>query len=498
MLISRLNRRHVFIFFLLPLVLSPACSSVSQDGEMAGKKFERTLTHQEEWMGAYFQGKKIGYIQAATEEGLLDGLFALRVKSAAEIEMKVENEISRAKLDQSAFIDDEGRFIAFRYVQNIMGHTLTMGGVRKEENLLVEINAGGERRRRTIPIDENTFTATLIKQVLLKRGMKAGEEIELNIFLEPLLTVVPLSLKVLSVEKGFVQGKETRIYTLEESFKGIIGTLRMTDSGLTLEETSPHGFQLLRLGRAEALAQSEPLAIADLLLASRISVKKKIEAPRKRRGLELELKNVPASFTVMEDERQKVVSSAKNNGAYSYRFNITVEEMPEKLHSRLVTHAGKELYLLADHVVNADNGTIISKAESIVGNETSALEASRKIYDWVHKNIRKRLVDTVSALDTLKSGEGECQAHANLYAALARAVGIPARVVSGIVYSEEYGGFMYHAWNEVFVGKWISVDATLGGFPADATHLKLSEGGLADQLNIMTLVGRVEADVLSH
>lgn len=97
--------------------------------------------------------------------------------------------------------------------------------------------------------------------------------------------------------------------------------------------------------------------------------------------------------------------------------------------------------------------------------------------------------------------EGECQSHAKLYAALARSVGLPARVVNGLVHLPDIGknGLLYHAWNEVYLGRWVAIDATLGQFPADATHIKLTEGeGLAATIPLAAVVGKLQIKILEE
>lgn len=85
-----------------------------------------------------------------------------------------------------------------------------------------------------------------------------------------------------------------------------------------------------------------------------------------------------------------------------------------------------------------------------------------------------------SALETVDRGAGDCTEAAVLLAALGRAVGIPTRVVNGLVYSRErYHGvgnaFMPHSWVLAFVdGKWRSYDAALSGF--DSTHIAITIG----------------------
>ncbi|MCP4666022.1 MAG: transglutaminase domain-containing protein, partial [Deltaproteobacteria bacterium] len=98
-----------------------------------------------------------------------------------------------------------------------------------------------------------------------------------------------------------------------------------------------------------------------------------------------------------------------------------------------------------------------------------------------------------SALEVLKTGVGDCNEHAVLLAAFLRSLGIPARQCVGVVYVR--GGFYYHAWNEAFLGRWVSMDATLHQMPVDATHIKLIEGGLDKQVEIIALIGKVKLEV---
>ena len=89
----------------------------------------------------------------------------------------------------------------------------------------------------------------------------------------------------------------------------------------------------------------------------------------------------------------------------------------------------------------------------------------------------------------LASLRGDCNEHAVLFAALARAAGIPARVVAGAVYGDD--GFYYHAWNEVWLDGWVSVDAVFDQMPVDATHVKLIDGGPEKHARIAEVVGRL-------
>jgi transglutaminase-like putative cysteine protease len=78
-----------------------------------------------------------------------------------------------------------------------------------------------------------------------------------------------------------------------------------------------------------------------------------------------------------------------------------------------------------------------------------------------------------SALETFRSRTGDCTEHANLLAAVLRIAGIPSRVELGIVYAQDFGGWVGHAWNSAYVGdRWVHLDSAYPGIPRSC-YLKL-------------------------
>ena len=75
-----------------------------------------------------------------------------------------------------------------------------------------------------------------------------------------------------------------------------------------------------------------------------------------------------------------------------------------------------------------------------------------------------------------------------LFTALARAAELPTRISTGLAYTR--GQFYYHAWAEVWVGRWLSVDPTFGQFPADPLHVRLMTGGIESQYGVLEILGR--------
>jgi transglutaminase-like putative cysteine protease len=98
------------------------------------------------------------------------------------------------------------------------------------------------------------------------------------------------------------------------------------------------------------------------------------------------------------------------------------------------------------------------------------------------------------ALSTLENRVGDCNEHAVLLAALARAAGIPCRVEAGLAYLK--GRFYYHAWNLVYLGRWITVDAVFNQIPADVSHIRFVTGSPSRQLDLMGIIGNIKLRVL--
>ena len=115
---------------------------------------------------------------------------------------------------------------------------------------------------------------------------------------------------------------------------------------------------------------------------------------------------------------------------------------------------------------------------------------------------KKPTVSLPSAREVLRTRVGDCNEHTALYVAMARALGIPARIAVGLAFVRGVqGAFYYHAWPEVYIeeggrGLWLPVDPTFNQFPADATHVRLARGGLDKQTAIVPMIGRLRIEVL--
>lgn len=128
-------------------------------------------------------------------------------------------------------------------------------------------------------------------------------------------------------------------------------------------------------------------------------------------------------------------------------------------------------YLKAGPNIESTAIPIITLAREVTAGENTYMEKAKRLFEYVNSNLEyvSWSGDQHSALQTLRRGWGSCDDYSLLYIALCRAVGIPARYVSGYRFSPrevkrreiELEPFA-HAWVEINLpGKgWITVDPT--------------------------------------
>ena len=129
------------------------------------------------------------------------------------------------------------------------------------------------------------------------------------------------------------------------------------------------------------------------------------------------------------------------------------------------------------------NDNIKNKANEIIAGETDTYIAAVKLANWVKENINYSLnTITANAVEksswVLENKEGVCDELTNLFLSMCRAVGIPAKFISGTVYTNIYDNFGNHGWAEIYLPDygWIPVDVTFGQYGwIDPTHVKLME-----------------------
>jgi transglutaminase-like putative cysteine protease len=139
------------------------------------------------------------------------------------------------------------------------------------------------------------------------------------------------------------------------------------------------------------------------------------------------------------------------------------------------------LAYLAPTALTAASERIVSLARAHLQPQDSLRERLYELARGVCTGVRYRQGTTTvedSAAGALERGEGVCQDQAHVLIACCRAVGIPARYVSGYLSSNDAAETASHAWAEVWLsesGGWHGIDVTHAA-PAGAGHCRLAVG----------------------
>lgn len=134
-------------------------------------------------------------------------------------------------------------------------------------------------------------------------------------------------------------------------------------------------------------------------------------------------------------------------------------------------------YSKATPRIKSDHPDIIKMAKEAVGGTILTVERIEKLVEFVNDYISYGYVFETDLIDLVRDKKGDCSEYALLFAALARSLRIPCRVVAGLVYLGDWcQGFGMHAWNEVVVdGYWTAVDASDRANIIDPIYIRFPE-----------------------
>ncbi|MGA2397947.1 MAG: transglutaminase family protein [Steroidobacteraceae bacterium] len=165
------------------------------------------------------------------------------------------------------------------------------------------------------------------------------------------------------------------------------------------------------------------------------------------------------------------------------------------------------LAYLSPTMLTTPNDEIKVFARETLAHVKEPRERAQALAEAVHEAVRYTTSSSdvqSPAADAFKSGEGVCQDHAHVFIASARAVGMPARYVSGYLYTGDSSDAASHAWVDAWLGPevgWQSIDVTHRR-PAVGNYCRLAVG--RDYLDAAPVRGvrhggggeRMEANVL--
>lgn len=446
----------------------------------------------EQWTGVIFNGEKIGFTRLALRPAK-DAPGRFEIDSEAVITLRflgVEKKIVLRALDRVRADLTLERF-EYRYV--IDGTPMQLSGAFDGGLLSVNAVTGGRPFEQEFRIQGPLYPSSAMGLMPGFRGLRVGAEYVYTVYDGENQKLGEVTQKVEGWETSdLFPGPAFKVSTL---LHGLSTTTWMDQRARPVFELALNGV-LISVLEDEASARRY-LAAASLnkeealVEFSRVRPDRPLERPGEVSNLKVEIRGLPEGTVLAAGAGQ---SCTPANGAT--RCDIRRLSPPGAPAAGIAPDADKS-WLRPSLNVQSNDRTIRALGGRITEGRAGDLDRVQALVEWIQANIRREAVDVFSALDVLQTRRAECQGHAWLYAALARSVGIPTRVLSGLVYAEEFQGFLYHSWNESRVdGAWLPVDPTFGQVPADATHITMLEGDtLADLLPLVNWVGRLKIAV---
>src|SRR3989338_6012417 len=164
------------------------------------------------------------------------------------------------------------------------------------------------------------------------------------------------------------------------------------------------------------------------------------------------------------------------------KIDFPIRELPEDV----------LIYTKPSKTIDSDNEDIIRLASEIAKGEDDLFIVVFKVGEWTKHNIKYDLSTLTADVSqkaswVLENRYGVCDELTSLFIAMLRSLGIPARFVSGISYTnselfpEKWGP---HGWAEVYFPDygWVPFDVTYGEFGwIDPTHIKFKDSVDSDE-----------------
>ena len=453
------------------------------------------------WRGVYYRGEKIGFTVSQTtptEDGF-------ELQEDGRLQMLLLGQDTAARIRTTARVDANFTLRSFEFSLDPGTGAIVVAGTvdgpsapSGRYTMNIAITSGGATRKETRELPEPPVMMLNLWRRLANERLVPGASHRWSV-LDP-ATMQSAEVVVHVRDRAIVRANDTIVpaFRVDMEFRGLKTTSWVTDTGEVVREESPLGLMTVREPPERAQGLAVPGRVqADLLRASAVVpiTTERIDEPRDVQRLRLRLEGAELPTSDLDGVGQRVSGGV-----------IELTD-PRLLQPGPVDPAARA-FLAPEPLIESDDPLIGAEAAQAVRGATTDRDRAERLTRHVSALLDKKpTIGLPSAREVLRTKVGDCNEHTALFVAMARSIGVPARIAVGLVFM--HGAFYYHAWPEVYLaegaggspraesrGLWLPVDPTLNQFPADATHLRLARGGLDRQAVILPLIGRLKMTVL--
>lgn len=442
----------------------------------------------ERWFGIYVNSERVGFYRQRIDKSD-DGY---RMEGNGSVRMKVMSFSKEASMHETYLVSKNLVLRSFDVEQTVNGSSSHVSGKVSGSAMHIKSDANGTVINKTLKFKGDIYPGPALNFYPLMRVVSAGTSYKIQAFDPEETKIKEIQITVLG--EGTTSEGVQALKLRNSLYPFVNNDIWVDGQGNTLEESVREGLVITKAELPTTIGSfisDWALAKKDLIYDfSLVPVQPPIKDSKKLTGLAVEISDWNDALPLLQEGGQEAIKGDK--GRVTFRTGSLVQTSPES-----GVQKPTNAQLRPADKIESDAKEIKAQAKALAEGGKSGEELAKALVSWTAAWLKDTVDDGGSALKSFKSKSGNCQSHARLYTALARAAGIPTRFVSGLVH-QEGKGFLYHSWAESFIGDhWISVDPTFNQFPADPTHLKLLEGHLPeDMAPIIAIIGRIKMTVL--
>ncbi|MEW6348903.1 MAG: transglutaminase-like domain-containing protein [Thermodesulfobacteriota bacterium] len=406
-----------------------------------------------------------------------------RIVDDLRISLNLQGSVKPVKIVNQSEVDKDFRLKSFHVKVSTGIISFEHRGRMEDQTLVMElpkIQGGGTKRLKLAEIPRMSRSLGLPVPLT---GLNVGEKITMPIFDPMDGNKWEARIYVLEKAEMLQSGQKVEAWKVKAVYRTLEVTMWVDGQGKLLKGIMPLGITVIRADRSEIAQElSSTRELPELLSLTAVPLEGTVPDPVTLRELKIE---------VVTGRELQIPSDNVRQAYADGMISLKREKLPKPTYSLPCTDSAREVELSPSRFVRSDHPDIVKKAREIVGTETNPVKAGRLITEWVYKYLQKVPTPAVpDAYTVLQTRQGDCNEHAVLAAALARAVGLPAQIAVGLVYLNE--GFYYHAWVTYWAGSsWFSADPLLNAMPVDPTHIALLFGDVDKHVNVLSFLGRL-------
>lgn len=475
----------------------------------AGSVFPSALPPSDKWFLVTIGGQPVGYIHDISSRDNRAGGEVLVYWS--EMKMALNRLGTKVELRFVTGFEETVAGLLTKISYEMLASVMATKteAVVKDKVIEFRSESGGKSYTRTIPYLGTLVGQEGIRLASLKALKTAGDSVEFLTFMPELEAVSKGSRKVLGEETLRLGGKDVRTLKVEEFIEA--AAVRSTtwlnaDHEVVKQEmATPFGLGVFVLSdRTTALAAaSGPELPAEMFERSIIRSNIRLPMARTLQYLRVKLihRNPDLGWPEIESPSQTVVSKDRE----TLVLEIKRPALPKPASFPVLPTEKNREYLEPNAYIQSDEFQLRDLVRDLIAGEKDLFQAVLKLERWVSDNMTFDLgIALAPSSEIFQNRRGTCVGYATLLAAMARAAGIPSRVVLGYVYA--LGMFGGHAWTEVLIGdSWIPMDAAIvAPAQADAARLGFNAVSMREGAGSLSggagqqLFGQVDIRVLEY